>query len=257
MATTLSTQISNLAVRTGTECKTIHAKIGELLNLTTTDKTSVVNALNEIKSSISTASETINTLSGKITTLESNVSTNTGDIVTIKNNITTLSGNISTLETAISDIENELNSLAVINDTAASTTTTYSSTKIASEITAAKAAVKNEILGGAGEAYDTLKELADLIEANGSSIETLETLAAGHVKYDAAQSLTTEQQAQARTNIGAADATTVNTLSSTVSTNTSNISTLQTNLNSLTTNVGDTTTDFVEVFEKALAGSKT
>lgn len=253
--TTLSTQISNLATRIGTECKTIHTNIGKLADLTTTDKTSIVNALNELKTSISTASTTLNTLSGKITTLESSVSTNTGDITTIKGNITTLQTNLTALETRVQDIEDDMDSLSVIDDTTASTTTTYSSTKINSEITAAKNAVKSELLGGAGEAYDTLKELADLIQANGSSIETLQTLAAGHVKFDAAQSLTTEQQTQARTNIGAADATTVNNLSSTVSTNTTNISTLTTNLNNLTTNVGDTSTDFVAIFEAALSGS--
>ena len=64
--------------------------------------------------------------------------------------------------------------------------------------------MKNDLLGGAGTAYDTLKELADLIDTNKSAIEALQALAAGHVKFDAAQTLTTDQQAQARTNIGAA-----------------------------------------------------
>ena len=41
--------------------------------------------------------------------------------------------------------------------------------------------VKNELLNGAGAAYDTLKELADLIIADKSAIEALETIAAGKI----------------------------------------------------------------------------
>lgn len=41
------------------------------------------------------------------------------------------------------------------------------------------ASVKNELLNGAGAAYDTLKELGDLIDDNTDAIEALETVAAG------------------------------------------------------------------------------
>lgn len=40
-------------------------------------------------------------------------------------------------------------------------------------------AVKNDLLNGAGEAYDTLKELGDLIDDNQDAIDALETVAAG------------------------------------------------------------------------------
>ena len=39
--------------------------------------------------------------------------------------------------------------------------------------------VKNDLLNGAGDAYDTLKELGDLIDVNVDAIEALETVAAG------------------------------------------------------------------------------
>ena len=39
--------------------------------------------------------------------------------------------------------------------------------------------VKDDLLNGAGEAYDTLKELGDLIDDNVDAIEALETVAAG------------------------------------------------------------------------------
>lgn len=41
------------------------------------------------------------------------------------------------------------------------------------------ATVKNDLLNGAGDAYDTLKELGDLIDDNTDAIEALETVAAG------------------------------------------------------------------------------
>ena len=46
------------------------------------------------------------------------------------------------------------------------------------------AAVKNELLNGAGEAYDTLKELGDLINENQDALEALELVAAGKADKD-------------------------------------------------------------------------
>lgn len=45
-------------------------------------------------------------------------------------------------------------------------------------------AVKNDLLNGAGEAYDTLKELGDLINENVNAIEALETIASGKADID-------------------------------------------------------------------------
>jgi hypothetical protein len=55
---------------------------------------------------------------------------------------------------------------AVINDSAASGTETYSSNKITADIATAKAAVKSEILGGAGPTVDTLIEIANQLSTN-------------------------------------------------------------------------------------------
>ena len=98
---------------------------------------------------------------------------------------------------------------------------------------AAKGTAVSDLINGAPGTLDTLKELADAITENQGAIEALETIAAGHVKYDGAQSLTTEQQAQARTNIGAASQSDLSAVSSTAtvaqsaaSTNAANIGTL-------------------------------
>ena len=48
---------------------------------------------------------------------------------------------------------------------------------IRSDISSSITALKDELLNGAGEAYDTLKELGDLIDENHNAIEALETVA--------------------------------------------------------------------------------
>lgn len=93
---------------------------------------------------------------------------------------------------------------SVIDDAATDTTHAWSAKKVGDEIVAKTAALKAELLGGAGEAYDTLKELADLIDKNKSAIDALKGIAAGHVRFDKAQELTPEQKKQALANIGAA-----------------------------------------------------
>ncbi len=96
---------------------------------------------------------------------------------------------------------------AAIDDSAKSTTAVYSSSKTEDLITAAKQAVKDDLLQGAGAAYDSLKELGDLIDINKEAIDAVKALAAGHVKFDGAQSLSNTQKSQARSNIGAASET--------------------------------------------------
>ena len=44
--------------------------------------------------------------------------------------------------------------------------------------------VKNDLLNGAGDAYDTLKELGDLITENTNALDVLETVATGKADAD-------------------------------------------------------------------------
>lgn len=77
-----------------------------------------------------------------------------------------------------------------ISDSVTGTGSTWSSSKISSELTAAKNSVKNE--------------LSDRISTNANAIDSLEATTAGKVSFDTAQNLTESQKTQARTNIGAA-----------------------------------------------------
>lgn len=165
--------------------------------------------------------------------------------------LATLSGTVGGHTTSIGEIQSALTQLE---------------TDLTSAIATAKSDVKSELLNGAGTAYDTLKELADLIITNADAITALRALAAGHVKFDEAQTLTDAQKGQARTNIGAASASDVTTLSGTVSGHTTAIGTLaslatteKSNLvgaiNEVVGLVGDVgNADPVGTFESALAG---
>lgn len=106
----------------------------------------------------------------------------------------------------IKKVRGEVAKKVEIDDAQASATKTYSSQKVDSQITAAKQSVKNDLLGGAGEAYDTLKELADALVTNKDAITALQQIAQGHVQFDKAQALNDDQKKQARANIGALSA---------------------------------------------------
>lgn len=151
-ATTLNQQIQALATQVGSDVKTLIAKQGDLSTLTTSQKASLVLAINELNSAIS-----------------------------------------------------QIDMSKVIEDGQTAADKTWSSNKILSEITTKCNEVKTALLGGAGDAYDTLKELADLITDNKELIDSLQELAGAHVRYDAAQELSPGQKTQARRNIGAAD----------------------------------------------------
>lgn len=92
-----------------------------------------------------------------------------------------------------------------ISDVATSTATdkTWSAAKITAVVDAAKLAVKNDLLGGAGAALDTLAELGAAISNNASFAATIASELSNRVRVDAAQTLTLTQQAQVRSNIGA------------------------------------------------------
>ena len=77
------------------------------------------------------------------------------------------------LVAAINEVKASIAGFAAINDTAASGTTVYSSnkteTRMAAVSAADRAALKVELLGGAGPTIDTLKEIADLLTSNTST----------------------------------------------------------------------------------------
>jgi hypothetical protein len=93
----------------------------------------------------------------------------------------------------------------VIDDAAGNgaTTVVWSADKVFDTIEVAKQAVKDDLLNGAGPAFDTFQELQVLLENNEDAVTALTSAVGNRVRYDAVQALTPEQRQQARENIGA------------------------------------------------------
>ena len=152
----LETRIISLAQAIGTDIKGLSTSQGSLSSLTTTAKTSLVPAINELVVLVENASIEIDDVAGN-----------------------------------------------------GATTVTWSADKIFDTIEAAKTSVKNDLIAGAGAALDTLNELATALGNDPSFATTIAAEIANRVRFDAAQTLTSPQQAQARANIGAAAASDV------------------------------------------------
>lgn len=144
----LATQISNLTTRIATEFKSLRNLVNggatDLTALSTSNKTNLVAAINEVASSVGEAG-------------------------------------------------------ASINDTTTSTLSVWSSSKTNSEISGAVASV----VGSSPATLDTLAELGDALGDDPNFATTMTTALGNRVRYDAAQTLTGPQQAQARANIAA------------------------------------------------------
>ena len=84
------------------------------------------------------------------------------------------------------EVTNRNSAIATAKSSAISTAASDATTKANNALASAKtyadnaaATVKNDLLNNAGSAYDTLKELGDLIDDNADAIEALETIASG------------------------------------------------------------------------------
>jgi hypothetical protein len=144
----LETQITSLVTAIGTDIKALRLADGDLSTLTTTAKSSLVAALNELKTLIGTGGG------------------------------------------------------AAINDASTtSTTTTWSAQKSTAAIDAAVTA----LVASSPSTLNTLNELATALGNDPNYATTIATAMGNRIRFDAAQTLTTPQQAQACANIGVGD----------------------------------------------------
>ena len=181
----LETSLTAFVNAVGADIKNGQLKVGDLAALTTAQKASVVLALNELKT-----------------------------------DLTTLQGQIAAATN--------------INDAglATSTTETYSISKIIDSINTASQNLKQEILGSAPAALDTLQELATALSDNPSFATDIAIAIGNRVRFDEAQTLSAAQQLRARQNIGAAGST---------------------EFNQLKTDLGNVNTDFLAAYNTAKA----
>lgn len=182
----LESRIVLLAQAVGTDVKTMRGTIGTLANLTTTSKSDIVSALNEIVSKEISNANAIGTLASLGTSAKGN-----------------LVASLNEVRTALYAID--LTSL--INDTAVSgvVNKTFSADKIISLVAAAVAS----IVDSSPTALDTLKELATALGNDPSFATTIATSLGNRVRVDAVQTFTSVQQDQGRSNISAASISSV------------------------------------------------
>lgn len=154
--------------------------------------------------------------------------TSVGDITTLS---TTAKSN---LVAAINELYTAVTNVVTIDDAAGTgaTTVTWSADKIYTAIELAKQAVKDQIIDGASAALDTLKELQNAINNDPTFATTILDALGKRVRVDAEQIFTNAEKTQGRTNIGAASAA---------------------DLATLTADLGDLTTDLVAIYNAAKA----
>lgn len=171
-------------------------------------------------------------LSSNVQTLATRVATEAKSLRTLLNgNQPSLAGlntvNKDNLVAAINEIEAAVSAASGIDDNTTGTTSTWSSSRIAAAIDAEVA----ELVDNAPGTLDTLRELSQALGDDPNFATTISTQIANRVRFDTSQTLNGTQQTTARSNIGAASAAALSTL---------------------TTNVGDTEADFVAVFNAGL-----
>lgn len=247
----LSTNVSDLATRVGTELKAhkvlINGNQADLSQLSTTAKQNLVAAINEVAASLATAAGIDDSTTSGSTTWSSQktsgeiAATSTADRSRSNHTGTQSADTIVDGTTNRAFTAGQASKLAGVatgatanaSDALLRDRSTHTGTQVAATISdfdAKLAELKDDILGGAGAAHDTLQELADLIENNADLIASLESIAANKVSFEA-QTLTGPQQTQARSNIGAAGAA---------------------ELLALATDIGPVDSNFVQVLEAAL-----
>lgn len=242
----LVTQVSNLATSMGTRIKAIRTEIygsatGTLAaSLQTTDKTSIVAAINEARTTGGSgtppnASESVAGVVELATNAEVTTGTDDARAVTPLKLKTRLDAGFQPVDTdltAIAGLTTQTygRSLLTLADVAAlraqvgtasetaqgivelaTLAEVATGTDAARAVTAAgvrqeRLALKAEILGAAGAAYDTLEELKTYVDAldtaDEGQIGAITTALASRVRTDtAAQGLDATQQSNARTNI--------------------------------------------------------
>lgn len=246
----LVTQLSDLATRIGTEIKAVRtetaATTGSLASLTTTDKASLVAAINEVQSEVGGGGAT--NLAATLSATQTVITSDTGTDATIPAADTTNAGvmtkamfdKLTGIEAAadVTDAANVDAAGAVMNaDTStaamgfvvdeddmvsnlATKVPTQQSTKAYVDTSVAN------LVASAPAALNTLDELAAALGDDANYAATTATTLGLRVRVDtAAQGLTGTQQGNARTNIDVYSKT----------------------------EIGDPATNFVAVFEAALA----
>ena len=236
----LVTQVSDLATRVGTEIRTVRGEVatttGSLASLSTTDKSNLVAAINEVLAAVGSGgtvdadSITDATTIGKAliravdaAAARSAIGAGTSNLALGTTSSTAKAGDYQPASTNISDSTSTGRALltAAAASNARTTLGVYSTSETDSAISTAVAGLVDSAPG----ALDTLNELAAALGDDADFATTTSAALGNRVRVDTAtQGLNSTQQGNARTNIGAISAA----------------------------DVGDVSTDFTATFEAAL-----
>lgn len=185
---TTEQRLADLIAAVGADYKGVGVKIGSLSSLSTTNKTSIVLALNEVFDAIGGAGAVIDDTTASLLKVFS--STKTTALIQL---VWDAVGDKSTLSTTA-----KTSLVAAVNELYTTITAQYSNGTIDTKI----AALKTELVGGAASALDTFAELATALGNDPTFASTLATQMSKRVRFDAAQTLTTGEKLQACQNIG-------------------------------------------------------
>ena len=203
----LTSQLSNLTTRIGTEFKSVRSSIGTLASLTTTEKGNIVGAINEVKAGIEAGGNitadaiTDATSVGKSVLRADSAATARSAIGAGTGNSNLAIGPLSTdakpgdYQPAWTDIENKPAVIAAGADAAAARTA------IGAQSEAQVDAKIADLVNGSPGALDTLKELADALGGDPNFATTISTALGNRLRVDAAQTLTEPQKSQGRSNL--------------------------------------------------------
>ena len=230
---TQTERIKLLAQAIGADIALLKTTIGDKADLSTTDKTNLVAAINELAIKIN-AVETLQQTASEIddSAPKANRVYSSNKVQSLIDEINTILGTLTesgyadvgvglkTLKDKVDALEQKTVDLtALINDTEETeTTSVWSSTKtkdvintavgsVKSELTdmiiADIAKVKSDILGaGVPETLDTLAEIADKLNGDAALVANMSVAINNRVRFDEEQVLSSEQKTTACTNIG-------------------------------------------------------
>jgi hypothetical protein len=223
----LQTNLQDLATRIATECKALRTLMNgnsiDLSALNTASKTNLIAAINEVLAAAGGVTD-LSIGTNNTTTLQ--IVSSSGQNVMISAATTLLAGLLAAADKSKLDgiaagaTANSPNATLLSR---ANHTGTQASSTISDFNTAVNALIQN-VIGAAPSALDTLVELAAALGDDANFAATVNTALSKRLRFDAAQTLSGPEQAQAQANLSVYSRS----------------------------DMGDPTTNFVTVFEAAL-----
>ena len=163
-------------------------------------ETTIANIITEVDKFATEVGKEIKKTRGQIGELTNLNTTAKGDLVSAINEVKTALSQTGPAF-GLQDAKDGL-----IKDNAKAADTTYSSDKIeeviSQKVTTATSALKSEILGGAEEAYDTLKEIETKLKGGDSAVNGILDGLGKRLRTDEAQTLSEQEQKNIAKSLG-------------------------------------------------------